>query len=312
MEPIRRGTRAYAATAVLGLAASGLAYLLWMRAAREKRNSLGLLTGCRVRVGELELHARMSASPVPDGGTAVVLVHGLGMSSRYMVPLAQHLGREFRVYAPDLPGFGLSEKPSHALTVPELSHVLRGFMDAVGLRRAALVANSLGCEIVVDLAQRHPALVQTLVLQGPTPDLEGRPMLRQAALLMLTGLFERWSLAWVAVSDYFRGGMSRYIATYHNMVEHRMADKLPRVHVPTLVVWGTRDYLIPYEAVEQMARSLPNAELVVVPGAAHGMNYSHPARFAAVISPFLSSACSRVRPDVTEDRRAGSTAFLAL
>jgi 2-hydroxy-6-oxonona-2,4-dienedioate hydrolase len=289
MQERRRITSAYTATAVLGgLAAGGIAYLLWMRANREHRRARGGLTSCWVKVDDLKLHARISVDPAPDEHSSVVLVHGLGMSSRYMVPLLEHLAREFRVYAPDLPGFGLSDKPPRALTVPELADCLYGFMQAMGLRRAALVGNSLGCEIVVEFANRYPGLADRLVLQGPTPDLDARSVYRQAALLVLTGLFERWSLAWVAVSDYFRGGVRRYIATYRNMMEHRIGHKLGHVQAPTLVVWGTRDYLIPYTTVEQMARALPDSKLVVVRGAAHGMNYSHPCCFVAAISPFLS------------------------
>ncbi|WP_292510847.1 alpha/beta fold hydrolase, partial [Methylobacterium sp.] len=66
------------------------------------------------------VYARVSINPVPDNRLPVILVHGLGMSSRYMIPLARHLAPHFRVYAPDLPGFGLSDKPHRALTVREL------------------------------------------------------------------------------------------------------------------------------------------------------------------------------------------------
>ncbi len=129
------------------------------------------------------------------------------MSSRYMIPLARHLAPEIRVYAPDLPGFGLSDNPARALTVPELADALSAFMDAVGLRRAAFVGNSLGCEILVEFARRYPERVERLVLQGPTPDPEVRSVLQQVILFLITGLFERWSLAWVALSDYLRSGV---------------------------------------------------------------------------------------------------------
>lgn len=99
----------------------------------------GRLGSRRVGVGGLNIHAQVSLGPVPRERSPVALVHGLGMSSRYMVPLAKHLAPDFRVYAPDLPGFGASDVPPRILTTPELADALAGFMDAVGLRRATFI-----------------------------------------------------------------------------------------------------------------------------------------------------------------------------
>ncbi len=111
-------------------------------------------------MGGLRLHALASVDPVPAGRAPVVLVHGLGVSSRYMRPLARHLATDFRVHAPDLPGFGRSDKPRRVLSIPELADRLAAWMEAAGPRRASLVGNSLGCEILVELALRHPERVE--------------------------------------------------------------------------------------------------------------------------------------------------------
>jgi pimeloyl-ACP methyl ester carboxylesterase len=209
------------------------------------------------------------------------------MSSRYMIPLARHLAPHVRVHAPDLPGFGLSDKPHDVLTVGELADALAAWMRAVGVERAVLVGNSLGCEVLVELALAHPDCVDRLVLQGPTPDPEVRGIVRQIVGLFAAALFERWSLAWVALTDYARSGIRRYVLTSHSMIGNRIEGKLRRVAQPTLVVWGTRDYIVPYAFVQRMADLLPRASLAVIPGAAHGINYSHPRAFAAVLIPFL-------------------------
>jgi pimeloyl-ACP methyl ester carboxylesterase len=69
----------------------------------------------------LEMHFRASPEELPERRPAVVLARGLGGSSRYMLPIAEHLALDLQVYAPDLPGFGLSDKPGHALTIRELA-----------------------------------------------------------------------------------------------------------------------------------------------------------------------------------------------
>ncbi|MFY9290122.1 MAG: alpha/beta hydrolase [Methylorubrum rhodinum] len=233
------------------------------------------------------MHARVSVGSVPDDRLPVVLVHGLGMSSRYMIPLAKHLAPHLRVYAPDLPGFGRSDKPRQALTVRELADALAAWMQALGLERAAFVGNSLGCEVLVEFALVYPQRVDRLVLQGPTPDPEARGIARQIAGFFLIAPFEHWSLAWVALTDYARSGVRRYLRTLRSMVENDIGEKALRVSQPTLVVWGTRDYIVPYEFVTRLAGSLPRGRLAVIPGAAHGINYSHPEAFTAVLLPFL-------------------------
>ncbi len=238
-------------------------------------------------MGGMRLHALVSAEPAPAGRMPVVLVHGLGMSSRYMAPLAGCLAQHVSVFAVDLPGFGFSDDPPRTLTVPGMAAALAAWMDAVGIRRAALVGNSLGCEVLVELALRRPDLVERLVLQGPTPDRQHASALQQVAMFFLTGLFERPSIVWVAIVDYLRAGIWRYARTFQHMNTYDMETALPHVAVPTLIVRGARDFLVPQAWAERIAQLMPGAQLVVVPGAAHGMNYSHPRALRDVILPFL-------------------------
>jgi 2-hydroxy-6-oxonona-2,4-dienedioate hydrolase len=109
----------------------------------------------------------------------VVLVHGLIVSGRYMVPTAELPAAHYRVFVPDPPGFGKSEKPPRTLDVAGLSDSLAAWMGEGGLDRAALVGNPFGCQIIVELAVRHPERVERAVLQGPTTDPQARTALRQ-------------------------------------------------------------------------------------------------------------------------------------
>ena len=131
------------------------------------------------------MHARVSVDSVPPGRPPVVLVHGLIVSSRYLVPLAARLARDYPVYAPDLPGYGESAKPGRVLNVPELADALAAWMRAVGLDRAALIGNSFGCQILADFGVRYPDRIERAVLLGPTGDPCGRSASRQVA--------RRWS-----------------------------------------------------------------------------------------------------------------------
>jgi pimeloyl-ACP methyl ester carboxylesterase len=87
-----------------------------------------------------------------------------------MVPALKSLAAYHRVYAPDLPGFGESEKPRRVLNVTGLSDSLAAWMREIRLERAALIGNSFGYQIIADLAVRHPERFERTVLQGPAID----------------------------------------------------------------------------------------------------------------------------------------------
>jgi hypothetical protein len=94
-------------------------------------------------LGGLRVHARLIDSAAA-GATDAVLVHGLGVSSRYMLPLARELAPHFRVHAPDLPGFGHGDHPPAPLDVPGLAAALVEWVEAIGLTAPALIGNSMG------------------------------------------------------------------------------------------------------------------------------------------------------------------------
>ena len=131
---------------------------------------VGSLESRWIEVDGLRMHVRASTRPVPAARPPVVLVHGYGVAGRYMVPLAEHLAPDFHVHIPDLPGFGRSNKPAKVLAIPDLADALAAWMAEAGLGRAALVGNSLGCQILAEFALRHGERVACLVLQGPTAD----------------------------------------------------------------------------------------------------------------------------------------------
>jgi pimeloyl-ACP methyl ester carboxylesterase len=234
------------------------------------------------------MFARVGGTPRQENGRVVVLVHGQIISSLYMVPTAERLASEFHVLAPDLPGFGNSEKPRRILCVPELADALIAWMDAVGLGQAALVGNSLGCQIAVDLAVRRPELVHALVLSGPTIDRQARTASTQIVRWLRDWPGERPSLALAHLRDYARAGFRRSLGTFRCTLADRIEEKLPGVQARTLVVRGARDTIVPQSWAEEVARLLPRGELIVIPGGPHCVNYSTPGPFASIVASFLS------------------------
>ena len=98
-----------------------------------------------VTAGGWRLHTRFAEGQAGHDRLPVVLVHGMSVSSRYLISTAEQLAEDYYVYAPDLPGFGKSEKPPYVPDIAELAGVLAAWMDVMGLERAVLVGNSYGC-----------------------------------------------------------------------------------------------------------------------------------------------------------------------
>jgi pimeloyl-ACP methyl ester carboxylesterase len=113
-----------------------------------------------------------------------VLVHGLMISSLYMIPLAECLAGYGEVHAVDLPGFGRSEGPRHAPSIPKLAEALVDWLAASDIAECHLIANSMGCQVCADLAARFPERVASLTLTGPTIDPAAHSVPRQALRLV--------------------------------------------------------------------------------------------------------------------------------
>jgi 2-hydroxy-6-oxonona-2,4-dienedioate hydrolase len=249
----------------------------------------------RVLVAGAEIFFQVLRSEAASHRPPVVLVHGYGMSSRYMMPLALELARDFAVYAPDLPGFGRSSKPRKVLDMVELADALAAWMARIGLRRAVMIGNSMGCQVLVELAVRHQDRVDRLVLQGLTPDPAARTVRQQVWRQLVNSRHDvSWAIMRIGLRDYAAAGPRRLLLTLRHILRHRVEDQLPLITMPTLVVRGTRDAVMPHEWAHKAASLLPRGRLVEVASGAHIMHFHAPDRLARMLRRFLELSPDRV------------------
>ena len=239
------------------------------------------------RVGTLRIHAR-----VARGGAGptrpIVLVHGLGVSGRYLLPTAARLAARHDVYVPELPGFGDSGRPAHPLDLRELAAVLAAWAREHELGPAVFLGNSMGCQVLTELAVRHAELVERLVFIGPTVDRHARSFVGQTIRLLRDGVFAPPSLIRIVVADYVRAGPVRVARTGRHALAHRLEERLPHVAARVLVIRGGRDQLVSQEWAEEVAELLPHGQLVVIPRSPHPANYTAPAQVVREIERFLA------------------------
>ncbi len=237
-------------------------------------------------VDDQEIHYRVAG---PIDAPAMVHVHGFAISGTYLTPTAELLTDAYRVYIPDLPGFGRSPKPDHTLGIVELGGALNHFMDAVGIRSATLVGNSLGCAITAELVDQAPEKVERTIMVGPAGGFHNRPLLRAIGQMARDGLFEPPKLIVVAAPDYLRFGVGRAITLFSEMTRYPAYERFMAMPVPVLVVIGSQDPLRPpwRRISEVLAEIPPSVSLVLFQGAAHAINFSHPRELAHVIRQYV-------------------------
>jgi pimeloyl-ACP methyl ester carboxylesterase len=216
-------------------------------------------------VGGLRLHVRSRAAAT---GRPWVLLHGLAVSHRYLMPTAAALSGG-PVHVPDLPGFGLSAKPREVYDVERHCAVVAAWMDAEGLTGAYVLGNSFGCQVAVELAVRRPDLVAALVLVGPTVDPAAPTSFGQVRRWTADLLAEDPHEVRIIARDVRDAGPRRILATLRHSVRHRIDRRLPLVQAPVLFLRGERDPIAPPSWLRQAAGLTPEAATGIVPGAAH-------------------------------------------
>lgn len=266
--------------------------------------------------------ARVQAGPYGvqylevGSGSPLVLVHGLGSSAAQdWGSLLGPLGARFHVYAPDLPGFGESERPPDADYSIEMQvGAVRTFMQAVGLPRARVAGISMGGWIVSRLAAEHPEMVERLVVvaaaglrpDGPPIPVEVLfPQDEEGIRRLVTAIRYR---APMPPSFVARDILARHLREewiIRRALESMRARQewlngtLSRADMPVLVVWGRQDSLIPVGYARPLQAEFPHARLEVLDGCGHVPMADCPTEFEAAVLPFLSASSG---PESGQDR----------
>ena len=239
-----------------------------------------------VVVNGLRMHYRAAGT----GSRAVVLVHGLTVSGNYLLPTAAKLLANFTVYVPDFPGFGASEKPRRVQDMADLAETLKAWMDAIGLEQAYLLGNSMGCHVIAIMAALHREHVAGTIFVSPV----GHPGRRNTLWLVMRALNdfvrEPRSLWAIMFRDFLKAGGRRTVLTLNHMQECPLEVWLPQVHIPSLVVRGGRDRIVPERWIERVVALLPQGRGAVIGDAGHVPNFSHPARLTALVRAFVENS----------------------
>lgn len=243
----------------------------------------------RLRVGGDTIHCRRGAG---KDDVPIVHIHGFAISGEYLMPTARLLARRWTNVVPDLPGYGRSERRERVLAIPELADALLALLDVLGIDRAVLLGNSMGCAVALEVAHAAPERVHRLVLVSPAGGLQNQPLVRALGQLAKDVARESPRLFPIALPDYVTFGPVNGLRLFRELTHFPSLDRLVHAPVPTLAVLGTRDPLMPSPARVQRIARLAREHLTValVDKAAHAVNFSHPAELAGITETWLDDA----------------------
>ena len=247
-------------------------------------------------------------------GPVVVLVHGLGSRKegdwgRVVAPLSQ----KYRVVALDQIGFGQSDKPLIDYSIQTYVDFLNEFLHQLKIEKANLVGESLGGWIsalysLETGSDAHMVPVEKLVLvdaaglqqSKPIPDLNPSTLAAQRNLLQVVFYDSSWVTDELVKRDLAQRIAANISYTVHSILSNpvlpseRLDGKLGNIHVPTLVVWGKQDALLPIESGERYSKEIPGAKLVSFDKCGHVPPLEKTADFLSTMTAFLDGAAAAV------------------
>ncbi|MDX6651899.1 MAG: hypothetical protein QOJ38_680 [Solirubrobacterales bacterium] len=273
---------------------------------------------------EIELHGHRVSFCHGGSGPLIVLIHGITGSSRTWREVMPLLAEDFTIVAPDLLGHGASAKPQGDYSLGAYASGVRDLVGMLGYDRGTIVGHSLGGGIALQFAYQFPERTERMVLVSSGGLGRGvSPVLRAAWLpgseLVLPLLCSRQLLgAGEAVSRFFgRLGMTAgpdlaematgfaslgdaearraFIHTIRAVIDlgGQRVSASDRLYLaaalPTLIVWGDRDQMIPADHGQAAHAAIPGSRFELFEGAGHFPHLSDPRRFAAVLREFIES-----------------------
>lgn len=233
-----------------------------------------------VRIGSATIYAEISGA-----GNPLILIHGLGGSTRWWARNVPALARFWRVHVVDLLGFGRSR--GQRFVLHKAADLLVNWMDALDLSRASVVGHSMGGLIGAHLAAQSPDRVERLVLVDAAALPLGRLSPRDAWRMMWGLQHLPLTLLPVLCADTLRAGPRTILNALRELLRTDISADLARVEAPTLIVWGEHDATLPVAVGRRLHDCLRQATFLVIKDAGHCPMWQRPDVFNHAVTQFL-------------------------
>lgn len=232
----------------------------------------------------------------------VLILHGWGLRGSVYSKLKRLLENEgFKVFAPDLPGFGEEPLQKKVMTLSDYVGFVQKFIKKNIMGDYAIIGHSFGARVAILLALQNPDNLKKLILTGAPGVRRPLPVRSKIAfflaktvagvftvppLVFFQGFFRKLLYKFAGEFDYYKAGKLR--ETFKKIIKQELASFLPKIKIPTLLAWGEKDLIVPVSDGRSMRKLMTNAKLIVVKNTNHKLPYRNTNIFVKTILPFLT------------------------
>lgn len=233
-----------------------------------------------------------------QGKQTIIFLHGWKSESKIWQNVAERLGEETgKIYALDLPGFGLSPLPSKAFTVSDYVDIVEKFIAKLELKNVILVGHSFGGRVAIKLAAKKPDYLSKLVLVDSAGLKIDHTAMKTKNILarIAKPFFKPKFMSQAREVIYRKIGAADYVSdpklqkTYLNIIGEDLKIYLKDINVPTLVIWGENDSATPVEMGKIINNSINNSKIVILKNADHFSFIDQPQEFTNALIEFTKS-----------------------
>lgn len=273
---------------------------------------------------QVSIHGQRVCYRRGGAGPVLLLLHGIGDSSRAWIPAMRLLQRSYAVLAPDLPGHGNSSNPLGDYSLGSHASSMRDLLDLLSIERVTVVGQSFGGGVAMQFCYQFPSRCERLVLVdagglgrevnwilrlATVPASEYvMPVLFPAVMRRwgdpVASFLRDWGIRNPRAAEMWRsyrsltdpGNRAAFVRTARAVIDPggQSVSAVNRLYLvaqfPTLIVWGEQDKIIPLVHAFQAHQAIPSSRLEVIEGAGHNPHVEDPARFAGILMDFLSAA----------------------
>lgn len=234
----------------------------------------------------------------------IVILPGWGLSAKKFSPLEKEFtSHGYRVHTVDFPGCGASPLPAKPLELSDYVEFLDGYIHKRNVRDFAIIAHSFGGRVGLQYLLTKKNSVRTLILSG-TPGFSSVNKIKFFIFITFAkignflssvilpketvGKIRVWYYKMVGARDFYRAeGVLRQ--TFKNVVNQSLLPAMRAVSVPTLLIWGVRDTIVPISVAKRMQHVIQGSTLVLVDGEDHRIPFANPKVFYKACKTFFSS-----------------------
>lgn len=231
--------------------------------------------------------------------TSIILLHGWGLRGSIYIELVGMLERKgYRVYSPDLPGFGSEPLRKKSMVLDDYVIFLDNFIKKHSLQNIMLIGHSFGGRVAIKYVWRYPKKIKKLVLTG-VPVIRNASFKRKFAYMTaviggkifsvfpqhIKGFSRKVLYRTLGEWDYYKSGPLKQV--FKNIIAEDLVEYTKQITVPVLLVWGKEDGITPVSDIEKIRRLMPQATSVVIANVGHKAPYETPKEFFNKVEKFL-------------------------